>query len=340
MLCLRPQDPNTKIPSTREYLIPNAANTLILSKGGIIYRTETTKKLPTMSRIRKEHYIQVAAPQLQYRATNTPTPILLSNIHRWVSPVNYRHTTSLCNGIRDILERHLQKDTQVIPQPQMYGYPYLISGAIRYNPFNGQPDNMIRVPMSNQLSQNIVYYHADSISKDMLIRYQHVLDGSAWSIYMSNLQKERRTGLIRYSLAPTIGCLSNMLYDENRILYIAYIKTLLAMGIRWHPSYVNVATAFKDHSEVVGTLQPTIYPLRHRHEVYYQFLRKVGLNPILFDPYTMIACDAILILTMCLTVGDMYLPPELRILIVQHIDMLAILPSVNSVTRYLYGCYY
>ena len=158
---------------------------------------------------------------------------------------------------------------------------------------------------------------------------------------------------------PTIGALSSIVYmlmlnlrSRQRYahdpLHRPHIATLLAMGIRWHPAYayphvLMVRPAVEYHT-FENPAQPIAYDMRYTHRDHYNHLRRLKCPRFYYDPTTMEPCDVLLVFTMCLHLytnkhGE-YLPIELRLHVLQYVDLLSIMPSINSVQRYIHGMYF
>ena len=120
------------------------------------------------------------------------------------------------------------------------------------------------------------------------------------------------------------------------------------MGIRWHPAYayphvLMVRPAVEYHT-FENPAQPIAYDMQYTHRDHYNHLRRMKCPRFFYDPMTMEPCDVLLVFTMCLHLytnkqGE-YLPIELRLHVLQFVDLLSIMPSINSVQRYIHGMYF
>lgn len=360
-----PDNANTSYPSVCAMLPRIPKHTVAIYED-----TRNTLRLPRIQHYRKEQYLEVALRPDAYRRQSTlnyvssivvkaddephphyivhtvaddePRPhYIVHTVHKLRTRSEYSETRRVEFDISYELA-NLDLPNRLLPQPMPHSRKVI--GWTIPDVANEYTEHYMEY--SPTLKRNLIFdydavllYNWHTITSTHIRRLTQLIAKDAVAIYLRYAEKHHVIDNQEvYMPIPTIATLSNMLQSPNRRFRRQTIKTLLAMGIRWHPSYTTIVPP--DSSSQSRSL-PAIYPVKHRHEMYHSYIIKTGFKPIYFNPFKMIACDVILMFTICCTVSDQYyLPPELRMIILHNIDLLSILPSINSVQRYLHAMYF
>lgn len=350
MYHVRPCKPSKSPNDANTSYLYDKANTSILVYADV----KNTLRLPRIQHYRKEQYLEAALRPDAYRRQSTANYIISMLVRRDESGYYIVHTVHKLRTRSEVLEtRRVQFDI-----------PYELANLDLPNRLSPLPMPHQRrvigwtIPdVANEFTEHymeysttrerchifdydaVVLYNWHTITSTHIRRLTQLVAKDAVAIYLRLAEKHHALKSHEdqevYLPIPTIATLSNLLQSPNRRHRRQTIKTLLAMGIRWHPSY---STYIERHNGSKSI--PAIYSTKHRHEVYHSYILKTGFKPIYFNPFKMIACDVILMVTICTTVEEYHLPPEIRLILLSYIDLLSILPSINSVQRYLHAMYF
>jgi len=345
-----PIDANTSPPMANAQFYFSSTD-----KPNIYTAVRNTLRLPRIQHYRKEQYLEAALRPDAYRRQSTTNYItslyirpddsayqIIHTVHKLRTRGEYTETKRVQFDIPYELA-NLDLPNRLLPQPMPHSRKVI--GWTIPDVANEYTEHYMEYSPTLERSRIFDYdavllYNWHTITSTHIRRLTQLVAKDAVAIYLRLAEKHHALKSHEdqevYLPIPTIATLSNLLQSPNRRHRRQTIKTLLAMGIRWHPSY---STYIERHNGSKSI--PAIYSTKHRHEVYHSYILKTGFKPIYFNPFKMIACDVILMFTICCTVSDRYyLPPELRMIILHNIDLLSILPSINSVQRYLHAMYF
>jgi len=329
----------------------NTSYPMSTDRPNVYTNVRNTLRLPRIQHYRKEQYLEAALRPDAYRRQSTANYITSV----FVRPDDTPSTYYIVHTVHKLRTRSESSDTRRV----QFDISYELANLDLPNRLLPQPMPHSRkvigwtIPdVANEYTEHymeysttanrdrifdydaVVLYNWHTITATHIRRLTQLIAKDAVAIYLRLAEKHQAMDNQEvYLPVPTIATLSNLLQAPNRRHRRQTIKTLLAMGIRWHPAY---STYIETGSKSI----PAINPTKHRHEVYHSYILKSGFKPIYFNPFKMIACDVILMFTICTTVEEYYLPPELRLIVLSYIDLLSIIPSINSVQRYLHAMYF